>query len=246
MRGTLWQVGELARQTGLSVRTLHYYEEVGLLTPSGRTEAGYRLYSEADVARLQQIKSLRQVGFALEEIRACLGNPNFSSQRVLQLHLARLREQIELQQRLCRRLEAIAARFGSAEAVSAEEFLRAIEEMTMLEKYYTPEQLEELRQRGEQFSEDQIRAFEAEWQELIAQVRAEMEKGTDPASEPVRRLARRWGELVNAFTGGNPGIEQSLKQMWHEEETIHGLDTRAMRELGEYLARGKAAPQDPL
>lgn len=245
MRGTLWQVGELARQTGLSVRTLHYYEEVGVLNPSGRTEAGYRLYSEADVVRLQQIKSLRQLGFSLEEVRDCLGRADFSPQRLLQQHLARLREQIELQQRLCRRLEAIAARLGSAEEVSAEEFLRAIEEMTMLEKYYTPEQLEELRQRGEQLGEDRIRAAEAEWQGLIAQVRAEMDKGTDPASEPVRRLARRWRELVNAFTGGNPGIEQSLKRMWQEEQTIHGLDTRAMREMREYLARGDEAAQQP-
>src|SRR5437588_7172410 len=100
MRRTLWQVGELARQTGLSVRTLHYYEEVGVLAPSGRTEAGYRLYSEADVARLQQIRSLRQLGFSLEEVRDCLGRPDFAPQRVLQLHLARLREQVELQQRL--------------------------------------------------------------------------------------------------------------------------------------------------
>jgi DNA-binding transcriptional MerR regulator len=238
MRRTLWQVGDLARQTGLSVRTLHYYEEVGLLTPSGRTEAGYRVYSEADVVRLQQIKSLRQLGFSLEEVRACLGRADFSPQHVLRLHLARLREQIEVQQRLCRRLEGIAARFGSAEEVSAEEFLRAIEEMTMLEKYYTPEQLEEIRQRGDQLGEDRIRAAEAEWQELIAQVRAEMAKGTDPASEPVRRLARRWRELVNAFTGGNPGIEQSLKRMWHEEQAIHGQDTQEMRELMAYLVRG--------
>jgi DNA-binding transcriptional MerR regulator len=245
MPRTLWQVGELARQTGLSVRTLHYYEEVGLLAPSCRTEAGYRLYSAADVARLQQIRSLRQLGFSLEEVRDCLGRPEFAPQRVLQLHLARLREQVEMQQRLCRRLEAIAARLGWAEEVSAEEFLRAIEEMNMLEKYYTPEQLEELRQRKEQLGDDKIRAAEQEWQELIAQARAEMEKGTDPASEPVRRLARRWRELVNAFTGGNPGIAQSLQRMWSEEQTIHGLDTRAMRELREYLDRGEPAPEKP-
>jgi DNA-binding transcriptional MerR regulator len=242
MRGKLWQVGDLARQTGLSVRTLHYYEEVGLLTPSCRTEAGHRLYSEADVARLQQIKSLRQLGFSLEEVRDCLGRADFSPHRVLQMHLARLREQIALQQQLCRRLEAIAARFGSAAEVSAEEFLQAIEGMTMLEKYYTPEQLEEIRQHAEQVGEERIRAAEAEWQELIAQVRAEMQKGTDPASEPVQRLARRWRELVNAFTGGNPGIEQSLKRMWHEERAIHGQDTQEMRELMAYLARGSEPP----
>ena len=59
MRSAPRKVGELARQTGLSVRTLHYYDEIGLLSPSYRTETGYRLYAAVDIARLQQIKSLR-------------------------------------------------------------------------------------------------------------------------------------------------------------------------------------------
>ncbi len=74
----LLQIGELAKQTGLSIRTLRYYDEIGLLVPSHRTEADYRLYSEADIARLQQILSLRQLGFALKEICDCLENPKFS------------------------------------------------------------------------------------------------------------------------------------------------------------------------
>jgi DNA-binding transcriptional MerR regulator len=66
------KVGELAKRTGLTVRTLHHYDEIGLLKPSLHTEAGYRLYTRGDVARLQQVLSLRQLGFALEEIRDCL------------------------------------------------------------------------------------------------------------------------------------------------------------------------------
>ena len=69
MQPTAMKVGELAKRTGVSVRTLHYYDEIGLLSPSHRSEAGYRLYSAEDIARLQQIKSLRQLGFRLEEIR---------------------------------------------------------------------------------------------------------------------------------------------------------------------------------
>ena len=90
----LLQIGELGKQTGLSIRTLRYYDEIGLLMPSHRTEAEYRLYSEADIARLQQILSLRQLGFALKEIRQCLENPDFSLGNVINLHLARLQEQM--------------------------------------------------------------------------------------------------------------------------------------------------------
>ena len=68
-RPAFWRVGELAGQTGLTVRTLHYYDEIGLLSPSHRSDAGYRLYTAGDVVRLQQIRSLRHLGFALEEIR---------------------------------------------------------------------------------------------------------------------------------------------------------------------------------
>ena len=63
------KVGELARQTGLSVRTLHYYDEIGLLSPSQRTGSGHRLYTAGDIVRLRQIKSLQHLGFTSREVR---------------------------------------------------------------------------------------------------------------------------------------------------------------------------------
>src|SRR5690349_7809741 len=106
MRFEALKVGELARRTGLTVRTLHHYDEIGLLKPSLHTEAGHRLYTAGDIARLQQVMSLRQLGFTLEEIRDCLGRADFSPRKVIGLHLARLREQMALQRQLCARLEA--------------------------------------------------------------------------------------------------------------------------------------------
>src|SRR6516225_6560087 len=141
------KVGELARRTGLTIRTLHHYDEIGLLKPSLHTEAGHRLYTAGDVARLQQVLSLRQLGFALEDIKACLDRPGFSPLEVIRLHVARLREQIDLQQKLCARLEALAGYFQSAGEVSADAFLQTIEVMTMIHNYYTPEQMEIFRQR---------------------------------------------------------------------------------------------------
>lgn len=101
----LWKIGELAKRTGLTVRTLHHYDEIGLLSPAHRSEAGYRLYMGDDVVRLQQITSLRQLSFSLEEIGGCLEQPGFSLERVLRLHIERLGEQIEQQRRLRGRLE---------------------------------------------------------------------------------------------------------------------------------------------
>jgi DNA-binding transcriptional MerR regulator len=217
MQSAAMKVGELAKQTGISVRTLHYYDEIGLLSPSRRTQADHRLYAAADIERLQQIVSLRQLGFSLEEIRDCLECPAFSLHRTIQLHMARLKEQIELSGRLLNRLEAIAKKLDSAEAVSVEALIQTIEVISMFEKYYTPEQTEAIKKRGELLGEERIRQVEAQWQELIERVRAEMEKGIDPASESVQVLARRWMELIHEFTGGDVGIEQSLNAMYQQE-----------------------------
>src|SRR5580704_15304328 len=108
MRFEAVKVGELARRTGLTIRTLHHYDEIGLLKPSLHTESGHRLYTTADVARLQQVLSLRQLGFSLEEIRDCLDRPGFSPLEVIRLHIGHLREQIEWQRELCEKLAAIA------------------------------------------------------------------------------------------------------------------------------------------
>jgi DNA-binding transcriptional MerR regulator len=217
MQRTALKVGDLAKQTGVSVRTLHYYDEIGLLSPSHRTEAGYRLYGKDDIIRLQQIVSLRQIGFSLEQIRDCLEQSRFSPHYVVQLQLSQLKERMELQQQLYGRLEAIALRLQSTETLSIEEFIQLIEVTIMVENYYTPEQQISLQHRRQMLGEERIRQVEAEWQELIEQARAAMQSGTAPTDEAVQTLAQRWIGLIQEFTGGNAEIERSLNQMYQQE-----------------------------
>ena len=245
-------MGELAGRTGLSVRALHHYEEIGLLAPSGRTEAGHRLYSDGDVMRLQQIASLRSLGFSLAEIREFLDAPSFSPGRVIELHIARIRERIKLERRLCDRLEAVADLLAAAEnpvgGDSAEKFVETVMEVTKMskriEKYYTPEQLEQLERRRQELGEERVRAAQEEWPALMEQVRVEMEAGTDPADERVQKLARRWMEFVEEFTGGDAGIRHSVTNMWQQEETLMDVDTSNMREMMDYISRANAASSD--
>lgn len=211
------QVGELARRSGLTIRTLHHYDEIGLLKPSLHTEAGYRLYTAADVARLQQVLSLRQLGFSLDEIRNCLGRPGLAPLDVIRLHLARLREQIERQRKLCDRLEAIAAHFRTAGEVSADEFLQTIEAITMTEKYFTPEQQLRIKDRREEVGDEVLRQKQEDWAQLIAEVRTTMEAGTDPTTDKVQALAKRWVDMVRETTDGDPAVEQALKRLWDEQ-----------------------------
>ncbi len=105
----------------------------------------------------------------------------------------------------------------------------------------TQEQLNQLEQRGRQLGEEQIREGEAAWKELHGQFRAEMEKGTDPASETVQRLAEKQRDLVQAFTGGDPAMAQSLKTMYEQEGPVKASRGMIDPEVGAYMAKAMAA-----
>jgi hypothetical protein len=189
------------------------------------------------------VASLRNLGFPLEEIRDVLNQKRMSPLQVVQLHADRLREQVRAQQRLVERLDALAAGLREAETLSADELIQTIEEITMFEKYYTPEQMDYLAQRREQVGEARIKEVEAEWPRLMDEVRAEMERGTDPCDPRVQEMARRWKGLVEEFTGGNEGVRQSLGNLYQNESTVHGMDVAGMRPLMEYVGRAWACSQ---
>jgi DNA-binding transcriptional MerR regulator len=237
------RVGELAKLSGLTVRTLHHYDRIGLLSPAERGAGGYRLYGEDEIARLTQILLLRQLDLSLAEIREILARPETSLQATLSQQIELLEGRIELQSRLVERLRALHSRLEHDERLSVDQLTRLMEMMTMFDKYYTPEQMDYLKKRREELGDDKIRQAEAEWPQLIARLGAELAKGTDPTSETVQALARRWRELIEEFTGGDAGIEASLRNMYGQEPQMRqqsGLDP----ELMEYVARANAAARD--
>lgn len=211
------KVGVLASRTGLSVRALHHYDAIGLLKPSERTSSGHRLYSYADVQRLQQIQSLRSTGMPLEGIRRLLDGGAVSAQRVVQLHLARLEEQLANTRLLTERLKRLARHLETATEVPLGDLVRIIEGTIMMEKYFTAEQLAEIKARGEQIGKERIKQAEDQWAEIIPAVREHMTKGTSTDDAGLQALARRWRDLVNEFTGGNRGIAAGVRQMYDKE-----------------------------
>jgi len=237
---SLWKVGELAKLVGVSVRTLHHYDEFGLLTPSHRSDKGYRLYTPDDLVKLQLIKSLQQLGLSLEEIKRSLEQPNFSLLEVIPRHVQQLKEQIALQQTLSERLQLIAERLKNHQTVAPQEFIQLIYLTTMTDQYYSPEQQEFMKQRAAELGADRIKEVEAEWPKLIAEAKAEMEKGTDPSDPVVQKLAARWMELVKEFTGGRPDMEKSVNNVWEKEgdklREQHG-DSVPSAELYQYIQK---------
>jgi MerR family transcriptional regulator, thiopeptide resistance regulator len=241
-----WRVGELAKVTGLTVKTLHHYDEIDLLEPSGHTDAGHRLYTKKDLARLQQVLSLKSLGLSLDKIGDALKDPvKWSAHHVVKLQIEKTRQQLTEQRQLLERLEGFARLLESkgADEVSAAQFIDVMEAMTMIETFYSKEQLEQLAQRKEQVGEARIKEVEASWPRLMAEVRIQMEKGTDPNDPVVQALAKRWSGLLAEFTGGDPGIERSLKTMYLSEPTApqkFGMPPDMMR-LSEYIRKASVA-----
>ncbi len=154
-------------------------------------------------------------------------------------HLGRVESQARaldaLKTRLTRLLAALEAGRGSSD-----EIVEALEAMSMFEKYYTPEQLQQMEERRQQFTPEQMQAVEDEWKALYAQVREHRTNGTDPSDPAVQKLVTRSGELIQMFTGGDPEIAASLKRMYEQEGP-----RRASRGIAdpadlEYLERARA------
>jgi len=245
MEKQFWKVGELASASGVTVRTLHWYDEISLLRPSHRTASGHRLYEAADAERLQQIRSLQALGLSLDEVKATLSGPGFSPRDLLVEQISRLQKRIEEERTLCERLERIVTRMDENEQADAGELLAAIREMQMIEKiesFYTPEQLETLRKRREALGEETIEAVQKEWPELMRKIRDEMDKGTDPTSPEVRKLVARHEELLQQFHGGDPGIIESMKNVYRNmgAEITREYDFPLDSALSRYMEKAKA------
>jgi MerR family transcriptional regulator, thiopeptide resistance regulator len=211
------RIGEVAAATGLTVRALHHYDEIGLLAVSGRSEAGYRLYSDADVRRLYRIVAFRRLGFALGEIGPLLDRNGGDPRAVVRDQLDRLDAELELKRRLRDRLTRLLDALEGTDGAAPDLFLEAIEGMTMSEQYYTPEQLAQLDERRRTLGEDGMRRAEQEWADLIAEAEAERAQGTDPSDPRAQALAARWQALIAQFTGGDAGIHASLNRMYETE-----------------------------
>lgn len=234
-----WKIGELAKMTGITVRTLHHYGQIGLLAPSLHSDSGHRLYSRKDIVRLQQIINLKQLGFRLDKCKELLDDPAFKPEEAIRMQLERLNEQIRIQKDLHNRLKELYEILCDRQDMTTEQLIRIIEVMKMTENYFTPEQMEKLKNQRELVGPDKIKEVENEWPSLIAKVRAELDKATPPENPNVQLLAQRWKELTNLFTNGDPGITKSAERYYAknpDKAAEFGMD----KELWQYVSRAIA------
>jgi DNA-binding transcriptional MerR regulator len=218
-RVRLLHAADFAKQVGLTVRTLHHWERLGLLKAQ-RSHAGYRLYGERELARVQQIAALKFVGIPLKQIKTVLSAGPLTLAATLRFQ----REAIgHKQQQLQRALAAIdhAERLLKlTQGIDWRAFKRIIEviqmssDMEWAKKYYTSEQLADLAKRS---NPEVIERGSREWGQLLHDVEAAIANGVDPASKPAQALADRWAKLIADFTGGDPSIANGLRNLYKDQ-----------------------------
>jgi DNA-binding transcriptional MerR regulator len=222
------KVGELAKRSGLTVRALHHYDSIGLLSPSARTDAGYRLYHRDDVARLHQIQALRRFGVALADIGTFLADPGCRLPAIVDQQIAALTRQIEQAGALRDQLTRLKRQLDADEEPALADWLTTLELMTMYDKYFTKEQRERLPffNGGQQCI--------AEWDAIVAQMHAFKDSGTAPEAPQVQRAARNWMTMLERDTGGDAQQLVRVNAMQDREPAMRARNG-ITPELGAYV-----------
>ena len=212
----VYRAKEFADLAGVTVRALHHYDRLGLLRPQQRSEAGYRLYSMRDFARLEQLVVLKFLGIPLKQIRTLLeSETNLVNALKQQLNVL-----AEKRLHLDRAIRAIGNAQRSLQSRNEPDwklFQLIVQEIEMQKKmewkgkYFSPAaKLKVAARRTELSAEFQDKANK-EWMQLYADIQATL--GEDPAGPQGQALAARWKKLIEDFTGGDPDILEGLQAM---------------------------------
>ncbi|WP_343729026.1 MerR family transcriptional regulator [Duganella sp.] len=222
------KIGELAARSGLTVRALHHYDNIGLLTPSARADSGYRLYSRDDVARLHQIQALRKFGMSLADIGTFLASPDAPFADIVAQQIEALNRQIAQATTLREQLSQLQRQMRGGDEPALEDWLSTLEHMHLYEQYFSQDELRRL-----PFWQRDARRNQA-WEALVREVREAMARKL-PASDPqAGALARRWMQMLEQDTGGNPEFAWRMTAMLEQEATAQRL-TRITPELRQYV-----------
>jgi MerR family transcriptional regulator, thiopeptide resistance regulator len=230
----LYHTGQFAQRASVTLRTLRYYDKVGLLSPSQHTESGYRLYAEEDLLTLQHILALKFLGFSLEDIKLCLRRGPKQLEEVLAQQRAMMQEkraQLDAIVKAIEETEALlqAGRYDWESIARVIQVIQMEQKTDWVKKYFTDDQLQKMeelgqasyseeargkmQQFGEWTEEDQKRADE-QWRYVATEAKRLAEAGADPAGEEAQALAHFKSELLRGFTQGDPEIEAGVKQFW--------------------------------
>jgi DNA-binding transcriptional MerR regulator len=223
----LLKVGELAQRAGLTVRTLHHYDAIGLLTPSGRSESGYRLYGQADVQRLHAIQTMRQMGLALNDIIHLLQGESVAPERIIGQQIRALDQQIAQATELRGRLTMLRDGLMAGAEPDMGNWLEALALMTTYGKYFSSAELKQI------FSSWNL--IEADWLVVKDLVQSALDRQLPPDTPEVQALAYRWMGLMLHWMGGDLDLLERWGHMFRNEPSTQGRNHAPPGEMIEYI-----------
>ena len=243
-----YQPNDFARIANVTVRTLHHYDRIGLLKPSGYSSAGYRLYRKDDLVRLQQIVTLKFIGFSLSQIKQLLDSNSFDLAIALQRQkeiLSDKRQQMDL---AVKAIEKAHALLETNDEPDWQAFKRIIEVINMqnnmdwTRKYYSEDAQKKIDERAQSIPQDVIEQAQNDWATLIREAEAAVAEGVNPTSERAAELAVRWRNLIRGFTGGDAQIQAGLNKMYSDQGNWpKDFPKPYSDEVGAYMCEAMAA-----
>lgn len=211
------EIGAFARRAGVTVRTVRYYDSIGLLAPSGFSPAGRRLYGDRDYTRLQQVLTLKLIGLSLAQIKTLLTDSRREStewlaqqKRVLQQKARQIAVIIESIER--------AQQAAAAGTLDLDQVITIIKAVNMslqadwLHQFVTPDQAEALARRSEHRSLDEHRQVAEAWRRLFRDIHASL--ALDLTSEAVQQLVQRWDALISTDAADDDDLAERLGQVY--------------------------------
>ena len=255
-RSRRYQVKDVAQLAGVSVRTLHHYDSIGLLVPEVRTVAGYRLYTDADLFRLQQILIGRELGLSLEEIRRALDDPRFDRKTALLGQRERLIERVQQTEAMIRSIDAalddlqVSRKKG---AMEMEDLFKAFDtsryEDEVRHRWGTSAAFLESEKRARRYTPDDWKALKAEQAAVYDDAYSALQAGQRPSDDAVMDIAERHRLSIDRwFYPCSHSLHCGLASMYESDDrfrqTIDGHGQGLTSFLAEAIRANAARHQD--
>jgi len=219
-------VGAVAALTGVSVRTLHHYDHIGLVVPSVRTSTGYRGYTDADIERLHLVLVYRSVGMPLDEIRALLDDPGADELEHLRRQHTLLLEQADRLQHTIKAVEELMNAHQQGIQLTAEEQIEIFGTTAFSEEYAAEAEerwgetdaWKQSQQRVSRLSKQDWVAIKAEGDALLDALAQAKRDGLEPGSDAANELAARHRASIERFYDCGDQMHRNLVQMYLADE----------------------------
>jgi MerR family transcriptional regulator, thiopeptide resistance regulator len=223
---TTFGVKEFADLAGVTVRTLQYYDRVGLLKPSGYRNQNHRIYQSDDLLRLQQILTFKYLGYGLDQIRQLMQSPEYDVVEALRCQRNAINERIGKLQKVVKAIDRATDALSKMDTADLDwKIVReavagivASERFEWIGNYYTPKQKETLRKRAGTIDAQQVVKWQKQWSDVLLGFQKLMDRKKSPEDPEAQQLAEKMETLVQGFTKGDQGIERSLSRAYGDLE----------------------------